>query len=170
MVGSGDEYSFSADPNEIWGEPDTTPEMYNEHITLLGSNLVVAPEYHEPGLDRDLGAGAGQLLEGDRKINIADLLVDREVWAGQSNKPDKLRNERGWDPIDFVPEDGDRHYQGFLRPEDDLGWDVVMKTYKGPEPDPSRPADLALQADEVQPQEEKNYHGFFLPHGGEFLN
>lgn len=165
------EFDPFVDPDTRWGEPDYTPKGYNDNIQVLGSQFVAYPEHVETGLDREIGAGADELLEDEDKTNIADLLVDSRLWETISSGPDQSRSANGWYAVDFRREGDDRNYQGFLRPVDNLGWDVVMQKYDNETNSPSAGANTEIQvhSPSLNAQMEENepeagdYYGHFMP-------
>lgn len=165
------EYDPSLDPGEVWGEEDLNPETYNENFMVLGSQFVSLPEYVESGLDRELGAGADEMLEREDAANIADILVDQDVWESQY-QPDRVRNGNGWYAVDFRRNGGDRSYQGFLRPVEDLGWDVTLQVHENSqEPSAETTGDITVNTpslnariENMEEPETGQYVGHFMPY------
>lgn len=175
MAGGEDSYDPFVDPEEEWGSPDYTPDGYNENLQVLGSRFVATPQNIETGLNRD-GGSIGKMLEGQEKAETADLLVERDLWESMRDVG-KAERENGWYVIDFYMEDNNRNYRGFLRPVDDLKWDVVMQEQEDHDIKVTNQPGLAGQQSQLDPGPDiqkdtklGDYYGHFMPVSKELLN
>lgn len=144
--------SWSFDPEDEWGNPlekdgkakevveDEFDPQYqgfgNERFLVMGSNFVCDPEI-EFILDREIGMRDKSLsaYTGGEE-NIGDIVVSRGLWNSIEPNVRKILDSnpvrKDHYPINFREKgaNGNR-YAGFLRVEDNTGYDVILETESG---------------------------------------
>lgn len=168
-----EDYDPRVDPAERWGEIDTTPENYSEFDTsptalddklyIMGSLFTTRPEHVKTGLGREIGP------EGERyDTGIADILVDERIWE-ENDKPEAAKAENGWYAVSVESKNNEEvAYDGFMRPVENLGWNVVIAVMEGSDPEISTAEPSintpSIEEESRKPQPGESFSGHFMPY------